>query len=317
MFGATGFIGRRVVAVLDRAGARVVAAGRDAAALDALRSRLSPDAQTAFCNAANGDDVARLIRDVHPAVTFNLAGYGVDRSERDEGVAQSINAELPARIARLLVDERDPDWTGRSLVHVGSALEYGEARGDLNEQTVPVATTLYGRSKLAGTEAVSDLSRRTGLPAVTARLFTVYGPGEHAGRLLPSLLRTAREKTPLELTAGDQMRDFTFVDDVAEGLLRLGLATASDAVVVNLATGRLETVRSFVVRAASVLGIDAALLKFGALPSRVEEMAHDPVAVGRLRELTGWVPGTGIEEGVLRTSRELEQSGDSAVARTD
>ena len=80
--------------------------------------------------------------------------------------------------------------------------------------------------------------------AVTARLFTVYGPGEHCGRLLPSLIEAARAEKPLELTAGTQLRDLTYVEDVAEGLLRLGLAQAEPGSVVNLATGHLTMVRS-------------------------------------------------------------------------
>ena len=77
------------------------------------------------------------------------------------------------------------------MIHVGSALEYGTARGNLNELTAPSPTTLYGRSKLAGTLRVCRAARRRGFRAVTARLFTVYGPGEQPGRLLPSLMAAA------------------------------------------------------------------------------------------------------------------------------
>jgi nucleoside-diphosphate-sugar epimerase len=307
VLGATGFIGRRVATMLDGCGARVRASGRDPAALAALRGSLSARAETAVCDVADADDVARLIRAVRPAITFNLAGYGVDRDERDEAVATRINAELPALLARLLAELRDASWPGQALVHAGSALEYGEAGGDLDENTAPVATTLYGRTKLAGTQAVAAQAR-AGLPALTARLFTVYGPGEHEGRLLPSLMATARSGRPLDLTAGTQQRDFTFVDDAAEGMLRLGVtAHAPDAAVVNLATGRLETVHGFVERAARVLGIDDGLLRFGAIPSRPEEMAHEPVSTARLVKRTGWAPRTTIEEGVRRAWQELSR----------
>ncbi|HEX6133874.1 MAG TPA: NAD(P)-dependent oxidoreductase [Longimicrobiales bacterium] len=303
--GATGFIGQRVASLLDRSGARVTATGRDPAALAALRRRLSARGETVVCDVGSADEVTRLLRRTQPAITFNLAGYGVDRTERDEAAAHRINAELPALLVRQLSQAGRGGWSGQVLVHAGSALEYGEARGDLDEDTVPVATTLYGRTKLAGTQAVTEQSAQ-GLAALTARLFTVYGPGEHAGRLLPSLLETAHRGVPLDLTAGTQLRDFTYVDDVAEGMLRLGTSPPGAPAVVNLATGRLESVRGFTERAARVLGIDSALLRFGALPARGEEMSHDPVSVRRLRELTGWVPRTTIEEGVRRTVTEVD-----------
>jgi len=72
--------------------------------------------------------------------------------------------------------------------------------------------------------------------------------------------------------------------------------------VVNLATGRLTAVRDFAERAARVLGIAPSLLRFGALPTRGEEMAHDPVNVTRLRQLTGWTPAIGPDEGLAKSA---------------
>jgi nucleoside-diphosphate-sugar epimerase len=301
VLGATGFIGRRVVRALSARGAVVTAAGRDAAALGRLRAETL--AKVVVCDAAREDDVVSLIRGAGPVITFNLAGYGVDRTERDEATAQRVNVELPGLLAEVIAAHAT-GWRGQALVHAGSALEYGAAAGDLREDTRPVATTLYGRTKLQGTLAVMERCRSSGMRGVTARLFTVYGPGELPGRLLPALLEAARSGRPLELTAGTQRRDFTYVDDVADGLLRLGLAAAAPGEVVNLATGRLETVRAFVERAARVIGMDESLLRFGAVPVRQEEMSHDPVSVHRLRALTGWTPATSIENGVRFTLQE-------------
>jgi nucleoside-diphosphate-sugar epimerase len=137
---------------------------------------------------------------------------------------------------------------------------------------------------------------------VTARLFNVYGPGEHPGRLLPSLLDAARSRTAVDLTAGQQRRDFTYVEDVAEGLLRLGVSPAMEpGFVVNLATGRLTTVKEFVLIAARLLAIPPEHLRFGALPGRTAEMSHEEVAIDRLTRLLAWRPAGTIEEGITRT----------------
>lgn len=305
VLGASGFIGHRVVAMLAGHGASVTAAIRRETASEPL---LHTGAErTVVCDAADPDAIRSLVGDSRPAITFNVAGYGVDRAENDECPANEINAMLPARLAACLATERLPPWSGLRLVHVGSALEYGRAGGDLRESTPPEPGTLYGRTKLAGTVSMGERARESGLPAVTARLFTVYGPGEHAGRLLPTLLDTVRTGEPVDLTAGMQRRDFVYVDDVAEGLLRLGLSDVQPGEVVNLAMGELTTVRSFVERAAHVLGIRPALLRFGLLETRPEEMNHEPVSIERLRALTGWSPTIQIEDGVLRALTEVEQ----------
>lgn len=304
VLGATGFIGRHVAHALGRQGAELYVVGRDARALKAMAQGIA-GAQSVACDLGDANAIADLVRDLRPAVTFNLAGYGVDPRERDETTAYRLNAELPSLLAELLAAvRRTGGWKGQALVHAGSALEYGTADDDLRESTVAKPTTLYGKSKLEGTTAIAAHCRWSGLAAITARLFTVYGPGELPGRLLPSLIEAARTGTPLDLTAGTQRRDFGYVEEIAEGLLRLGVTRAEPGEIVNLATGRLTTVRDFALRAFSVLGSDPSLLRFGAVPTRAEEMSHDPVSIDRLQILTGWVPSTGIEEGVARTARD-------------
>ncbi len=103
---------------------------------------------------------------------------------------------------------------------------------------------------------------------------------------------------PFALTSGTQQRDFTYVTDVAEGLLRLGAAPGQDGEVVNLATGRLITVRRFAETAARLLGIGRDRLHFGALDTRPGEMAHRPVTIRRLRDRVCWSPQTGIVAGI-------------------
>ncbi len=271
---------------------------RDSATAERILSRYDIDAEIIELDVTDFERLAAVVRRVRPQATFNLAGYGVDRSERDEQTAYRVNTHLLPALCRAVASARQDGWAGQDIVHVGSALEYGDITGDLAEHSVPNPTTLYGRSKLAGTLQFRRACRRLGLRGLTARLFTVYGPGEHPGRLLPSLIDAAESGAPLELTAGLQKRDFTYVEDVADGLLRLGLARTEPGDVVNLATGKLTTVREYVEVGAAVLKIPDARLRFGALPGRPEEMAHAPVRTSHLRALTSWTPTTSIVDGI-------------------
>ena len=304
--GAAGFIGRWVARRLSKAGAELFLpvldgafAGRVFACYDIRGTMMELDV-------ARSSSVKQTFREIQPAVLFQLAGYGVNRSERDEAVFTRVNAELPEELAGAMAESGDQSWPGMQLVHAGSIAEYGPIGGDFREESSGRPATLYGKSKLAGTLALSQHCRRTGVRGLTARLATVYGPGEHAGRLLPTLIAAAETSGEIALSAGVQKRDFTYVEDVADGLLRLGLARAEPGDVVNLVTGTLTTVRRFAETAAAVLGIAASRLQFGALPARAdEEMEHLPIATGKLRKLTGWTPSVAIAEGVRRTAEFL------------
>lgn len=309
VLGATGFIGRWVAKSAGELGAELELVVRSNSRAAPLLAALGVEGRIREAQLHEDDAGLRtLLGDV--AVIFNAVGYGVHPAERDERVASRLNAAFVGALCEAVADTATrSEWEGPRLVHIGSALEYGVAGGDLREDTTPAPTTTYGRTKLAGTRFVERLGRETGTPALTARLFTVYGPGEHEGRLLPSLLRTTEYAEPLSLTEGSQLRDFTYVEDVAEGLLRLGVSGAEPGETVNLATGLLSSVRKFVEIAGGVLSIPDERLLFGALPTRPEEMVHDQVSVERLEQLTSWRPHTSIAEGVTRTARFEERCG--------
>jgi nucleoside-diphosphate-sugar epimerase len=290
VLGASGFIGGWVSRAIPES-ARTFLVMRDLASAKSLK-------RTAIeLDLLDSSELRQLFNDVRPSVIFNLAGYGVDPMERDEKLGEEINAELPRRICDALRNHSDS-----LLIHAGTALEYGIATGNLAEETEPQPTTWYGQTKLAGTKTILESSVRS----IVARLFTVYGPGEHRGRLLPSLIEAAENKREIDLTAGIQKRDFTYVQDVADGLIRLAGLRHEQSTLVNLATGKLHTVREFVETAAHTLQIPQKLLHFGKLPTRESEMHHENVSTERLRNLIKWTPSTTIEVGIQKTVRSNE-----------
>ena len=300
IFGAAGFIGRWVARACFEAGAILYLPVRDLESTRTIANEYGFTANISYCDAADSEQVQDTLLRIRPEIVFNLAGYGVDREERNESRAYRINADLVETIV-VTMAKLSP-WNGQSVVHTGSALEYGTATGDLNEDSNAQPTTLYGRSKLAGTTVLAETAKDRSLRAITARLFTVYGAGEHPGRLLPVLLEASRSGDPVPLSAGTQRRDFTWVGDIAKGLLKLGVSEAPPGYIVNLATGRLATVREFTETAACILQIPLERLRFGAVAVRPEEMSHEEVATRRVMQLTGWVPTTTISDGVQRTA---------------
>jgi nucleoside-diphosphate-sugar epimerase len=301
VLGGGGFIGRWVVNRLTRAGARVAVLARDPASIDALRSWWHAPVDVIQCDVSDFNALYACVLAVRPRIAFNLAGYGVARGERDVHLMRQLNAELVAALGASMADARDRDWAGQAIVNAGSSAEYGQTDGPVRGDGPAEPVTDYGRAKLAGSLALAESCRERGFAGVTVRLFMVYGWGEHEHRLFPSLIRAAASGESLALTDGRQRFDFTYVEDVADGLLRAGLSAARPGEIVNLGTGRLTQVRTFAHTAAEVLGLSADQLRFGAASRRADEVRYGPVFTARLHQLTQWTATTGIVEGIRRT----------------
>jgi UDP-glucose 4-epimerase len=301
VLGASGFIGRWVARRLTEARARITVAVRRPEEFARVARQWSVAADVIAFDALTEDSVSRAISFAAPDIVFNLAGYGIDRAETDAGAMSRINDVLVRQVAEVLADTTTPAaWRGRRLVHAGSALEYGLVEGTASESGPANPHTDYGRTKLEGTKALRAVAESTGLASVTARLFAVFGPGERQGRLLPTLRQAAERGSAAILSSGMQRRDFTYVEDVAEGMLRLGLSAGTPGEVVNLATGRLTSVRAFAETASMVLELPTDRLLFGAEPIRADEMRITGVDVSSLEQRTGWTPNADLERGIRR-----------------
>lgn len=294
VLGASGFVGRWVARALARVGAEPwLGVGRGEVPADLAGWA------TRRIDLADGASVARLLAEARPALVFDLTGYGVRAGEADPEHAARMNAAGAELVARHVAAHRDPAWAGAALVRAGSGAEYGPVGGPLDEEGPAAPVSVYGRTKLEGHRRVAELARGVAMPSVTARLFTVYGAEQPPEKLLPTLVAAARRGEPARLSAGHQRRDFVYVEDVAEGLVRLGVASVAPGAVVNLGSGVMTSVGDFAREAARQLGVGPGGLDLGAVPAG-EEVEHAPLTLERLVGATGWRPTVGVAEGIGR-----------------
>lgn len=177
---------------------------------------------------------------------FHLAVQGVRRSlghpiENHEtnatGTLLTLEAARRAQISR--------------FVYCSSSEVYGNCGGDrLNEETTQCApVTVYGAGKLAGEYYAKAYFQTYGLPVVIVRPFNSYGPREHdrgdLAEVIPRfVIRVLNGLAPVIFGTGENGRDFTYVCESAAGI---ALAAECDALlgrVVNIAYGRMITIRS-------------------------------------------------------------------------
>jgi UDP-glucose 4-epimerase len=290
--GAAGFVGAAVVARLLADDAEVVAIVRPGGD----PSRLAAGVDTLEVDLEDEDGAARAIAALEPELCVHLAAAGAVVRERDHERLLRLNAIFPAALARALAAAGC-----RRLVTAGSSSEYGPVAGPMSEERAPVPDDLYGAAKLAGGLLARAAGLELGLETAHLRLFSVYGPGEDPRRLIASVARALLERRPIDLTPGDQVRDFVYVDDVAEALVAAATGPLPSGAIVNVGSGCQTTVREACLLLATAAGADPALLRFGARPYRARERFSWQADTSYAETALRWRARTTLEQGLALT----------------
>jgi len=288
--GASGFIGTHLVGSLVRQGIDVVSLSR--------KSGFEEDKRHFRVDLCDAAAVQKLFRQFSFSSVVHLAAAGVSaEAENFEGLV-AVNTLATGAFARIALANKV-----QRFIYVGSGFEYRPQAQPMDESTPLGAPNLYGASKAAGWLMLDTLFRLEGLPLVTLRPFSVYGPGENPSKLVPYVISQALRSEPIRLTLGSQVRDYVFVEDVVDALL-LGLTgPASPGQVYNIGSGPQEakTVRQFVEEILAAMGAPLRLCWFDRAARSLRDppyLVSDPT---RAHIELGWRPRVRFEEGLART----------------
>lgn len=163
--------------------------------------------------------------------------------------------------------------------------------------------TPYQITKMIGELYCSYFKNYYGLSVAIARFFNVYGPGEVPGRyrnVIPNFIWAALNGKALTVTGrGDETRDFTFVDDIVDGTLRIGVAEKAEGQAINLAS-ETET---------KILDLARLINKFTGNKAGIEfkprrdwdKTTRRRASIKKAKELLGYQPRTTIQSGLKQT----------------
>ena len=232
--GAAGFVGRHVVAQLEKRGCSPTLLCRPGSPLLDGRSG-HPAVPIDIVNAPT-DAYDRLGR---PQVLIHLAWGGLPNYSSPHHLDQ----ELPAHRSFL---EGLLDAGLRSVTVTGTCLEYGMQSGALREEMPTTPVTAYGKAKDALRIELERRRRRRPFNLTWARFFYLYGEGQAPGSLLPQLeAAIARGDRSFDMSGGEQLRDYLPVEEAAGYLVELAL-DGRDNGIVNVCSGRPISVRAVV-----------------------------------------------------------------------
>jgi nucleoside-diphosphate-sugar epimerase len=287
--GASGFLGRHVLACLRRHGIDTVAVGRrlpeGVAATDFIEADLLVT-----------EDFAALIKASGATHLLHLAWY----AEHGKYWTSPLNLRWVEATTRLV--EAFCEAGGQRAVIAGTCAEYDWSHGYCREDGTPLnPSTYYGTTKDAARRLVMAVCSQHQIPCAWGRLFLPYGVGEASQRLIPSLIDVFRGKLPSFGVNALAYRDFLHVSDVAEGFIVLLKSGESGAY--NISSGQPVQLADMVRELARLLDADPEVV----LGLKTERPSEPLMLVGenlKLKKL-GWQPVLSLAQGLELTVREV------------
>jgi UDP-glucuronate 4-epimerase len=185
------------------------------------------------------------------------------------------------------------------LVYASSSSVYGgNAKMPFSERdNVDHPVSLYAATKKANELMAHTYSHLFGLPTTGLRFFTVYGPWGRPDMALFTFTKAIAEGRPIDVyNHGEMVRDFTYIDDIAEGVLRV-VDRPAPYRVFNIGNSDPVPLLSYIEAIEDALGIKA---RKNFLPLQPGEMVSTFADVSELAQWTGFRPRTGVREGVQR-----------------
>ncbi len=293
--GISGFIGSHLARRLVKEESEVYGLVRNSSNLWRI-SDIKNQISIYYADLKDFESVKNIIQDVQPLKIFHLAAY-VDVSRSFEVVDKMVENNIKGSLNLLRALEGiDYDC----FINTGTCEEYGDNNVPFREDQIPNPVSPYSASKVSTTMFCQMLYKTMGLPIITLRPFLTYGPGQESNMLIPSVIKSVIKSEPFEMTAGEQTREFNYVDDIVEGFIKASVTKRAIGEIINIGNG-LEYKIKYVVQKILDLMNSTVNPKIGVLNYRPGETWHFYCDNTKAMELLGWKPKVNLEDGLKMT----------------
>ena len=295
--GGAGFIGSHLVEELVRRGERVrvvdnLSTGK--------RHNIAPLPSVEFVEGDLADlEVARRTVAGIDYVLHQAAIPSVPRSVQDPITSNRANIDGSLNI---LVAARDAGV--KRLVYAGSSSAYGDTPTLPKIETMPTAPlSPYALQKLVAEQYCQMFTRLYGLETVTIRYFNVFGPRQdpsspYSGVISLFISALCEGRQPTIYGDGEHTRDFTYVANVVDGVLRACTAPGASGEIINVATGGRISLNTLF---KTICDLVKASVEPIYAPPRPGDVKDSQADISKARRVLGYEPIVSFEEGLART----------------
>tara|TARA_A100001011_G_scaffold180409_1_gene189272 strand:+ start:176 stop:1087 length:912 start_codon:yes stop_codon:yes gene_type:complete len=223
----------------------------------------------------------------------NLAGY-VDHSNKKKTLESHYTG--CKNLASLFMNKKI-----KKFIQVGSCIEYGKLKSPQTENKKNNQSTysVYGRAKLLSTKFLIQLNKKINFPSTIIRLYLVYGPRQDINRVIPITVRSALVNKKFKCSSGSQLRDFIFIDDVIEAIIKILKNKKTDGEIFNIGSNKPIKIKDLINKICQLVG--SGKPDFGKVQMRKDEIMALYPNINKARRVLNWRPKISLNAGLKKT----------------
>jgi nucleoside-diphosphate-sugar epimerase len=277
--GATGYLGRNLLKVLRHNKYNVFVLVRTTSDISAISSLL-PVNNIYYVNQEGWQQVF----EDHPIDTIihTAASYGRGATTLTEVV--NANLLLPLKLLEL-------------------GIKYKISNFINTDTALPRGTNDYSLSKKQFLDWLNLYAEKFGLKILNLRVEYFFGPGDDDWKFITFVINKCRSQSPyIDFSEGNQYRDFIYIDDLIEAYLFLlnKIEDFKGLTDISIGSGQAMVLKEIVETIRDLTGASGTELRFGALPTRQNEVMYSRADLSFLKTL-GWQPKHSFKEGIIKT----------------
>lgn len=231
----------------------------------------------------------------------NLAGY-VDHSNRDRIIkSHYIGCK---NLSTILLKTKI-----KKFIQVGSSIEYGKIRSPQleNKNNKQRTFSAYGEAKLKSTKFLLNLSKKFNFPVTIIRLYLVYGPYQDINRVIPITILNSLKNKKFNCSLGTQLRDFTYIEDVIIGIIKILKSNKSSGEIFNIGTGKPVQIKQVIKKICKIIGKGKPI--FGKINFRSDEIVKLYPNINKIQKVINWKPKIKLNNGLSKTINYYKKNG--------
>ncbi len=238
------------------------------------------------------NNLKKVINDKYDYVV-NLAGY-VDHTNKNKTIkSHYIGCK---NIASIFIKSKI-----QKFIQIGSSIEYGRISSPHSEikYSTKKINSFYGESKLLSSIYLRNLYKKYNFPVIILRLYLVYGPNQDPNRVIPFTILNSIFKKDFICSNGKQFRDFLYVDDLIEAVIRSLKQKNLFGEIINVGQGKPIKIRNLILKISKIIGTGKPI--FGKIKLRKDEIIKLYPKIDKIKKLLKWKPKINLDQGLHKT----------------